>query len=120
MRTVRLARQPIVGNGFDSSFMPLPHEVSLGDNARANWIEAHLIHNFFTNARFSLRALCVAFCVTVLMLYGQVSSLWLGLWAGLASMLLAHRFWIIGQYRAHDCHRLGPALVFVSGQSASA
>jgi signal transduction histidine kinase len=101
MRFVRHAPPSSFGNGFDSSFMPQPTEDSRGDNARASWIEAHLIHNFFTNARFSLRSLCVALFVTLLMLYGQVSDLWLGLWAVLAVMFLCHRFWIIAQYRSH-------------------
>jgi signal transduction histidine kinase len=110
MRSTLTAPHPGIATGYDSSFMPLLHEDPLEDKTRANWIEAHLIHNFFTNARFSLRGLYVAFAVTLLMLYGHVSSLWLGLWAVLTILFLAHRFWIIEQYKVHyrkaDIHTL--------------
>ncbi|MGA8513897.1 MAG: hypothetical protein WB821_03895, partial [Burkholderiaceae bacterium] len=101
MHSIPTAAHLSMATSFDSSFMSLSDEDSQVDKQRANWIEAHLIHNFFTNARFSLRSLCVALLVTLLMLYGQVSSLWLGIWTVLAVMFLSHRFWIIEQYKTH-------------------
>lgn len=69
------------------------------DESRADWVDLQMTRTFIANARTSMLAAIVALLVTVLMLFGHVSTPWLLLWTVLVTALTVYRYWIIKTYR---------------------
>jgi signal transduction histidine kinase len=69
-----------------------------GEN-RADWVDLQLTRTFIDNARTSMVAATIALLVTLLMLFGQLSTVWLLSWATFSTAMTAYRYWIIRTYR---------------------
>jgi signal transduction histidine kinase len=69
------------------------------DESRADWVDLQMTRTFIANARTSMVAATISLLVTLVMLYGRVSTPWLLLWTVLVAALTAYRHWIIQTYR---------------------
>jgi signal transduction histidine kinase len=69
------------------------------DESRADWVDLQMTRTFIANARTSMYASIVSLMVTLVMLYGRVSTPWLLLWTVLVTAITVYRNWIIQTYR---------------------
>lgn len=66
---------------------------------RTDWVDAQLTRTFIANARTSIVPASTAMLIVLLMLVGQVSTMWLLLWTVLTVAILSYRYWYTKTYR---------------------
>ncbi len=65
---------------------------------RAEWVDVQLTRTFMANARTAVVSASIALAMTLSVLYGSVSTVWLMMWAVLVLALMVYRQWIVKLY----------------------
>lgn len=69
------------------------------NESRADWVDAELSRTFMANARTGLFSAAISIVVTILMLYGLVSTPYLVAWTAAVVCVSFYREWIVKTYR---------------------
>jgi signal transduction histidine kinase len=88
---------------FTETELPSYSRVRQGEG-RDDWVNAQLARTFMTNSRSSLLMAVFTLPVIVFMLYGVVSTVWLGLWALGIAGLSALRFRTLARFNNEVAH----------------
>jgi signal transduction histidine kinase len=86
------------------------HPPGAATGVREAWVATQLIHTFMRQARPPLHAACALIVIVLAMLYGQVDSGALWLWAAAAAAATALRYGILRTYRLRLAQDEGAAL----------
>jgi signal transduction histidine kinase len=92
-----------IDSRFTDTDLPAYSRVMEGES-RADWVDLQLSRTFIANARTALFSASISLPVTVLMLYGLVSTLWLSVWTTLVFAVSFYRHWVIKTYRNRYVH----------------
>jgi signal transduction histidine kinase len=71
---------------------------SLLQQSRGDWVDMQLCRTFIANARTALVAANIALALTVFVLFGLVSHVWLFTWAAAVTCIALYRHWIVRAY----------------------